>query len=331
MDPLSDVVAAMRIGQPLSSRVTHHAPFGWQLPAVDSVGFHVVLSGRCWLLPPTGDPIALRPGDIVLLPEGSAHGLADDPATPLRSAPAPSGRAPKPDPATGPPAPATGPRPKTELLCGTYLLDRSRSHPMLDDLPQVVHLPAPETRHTPVGAIVDLLDAEVVGNRPGRDAMVRALLETLLIHALRDHFNHVGTGWSAALNDPALAVALSAIHSSPGHGWTVAELAVHAGLSRAGFARRFNDLIGRTPIAYLTWWRMTLAARQLRDADATLATVARQAGYASEFAFAHAFKKEFGCPPGKFRKKYWSQDTHRQPSDDTPTGMTASRGSLPSG
>lgn len=313
MDLLSDVVAAMRIGQPLSSRVTHQAPFGWQLPAVDSAGFHVVLAGRCWFLPPCGDPIELRPGDIVLLPGGCAHGLADDPATPLRPAPTSL------SPASNPPAPASGPRPKTELLCGAYLLDRTRSHPMLADLPQVIHVPAPASRHTAAGAIVDLLEAEVVGDRPGRDAMVRALLDTLLIHVLRNQFNQADTGWSAALNDPALAAALSAIHGSPAHGWTVAELAVRAGLSRAGFARRFSDLIGRTPISYLTWWRMTLAARQLRDTDTTLAAIAREAGYASEFAFAHAFKSEFGCPPGRFRKKYRTQETHIRPSGDTPT------------
>ncbi|WP_246829681.1 helix-turn-helix transcriptional regulator [Nocardia transvalensis] len=75
------------------------------------------------------------------------------------------------------------------------------------------------------------------------------------------------------------------------------------GLSRAGFARRFTGLVGRPPIEYLTWWRMTLAARQLRDTDSPMPVIARRSGYASEFAFAHAFKNEFGCPPGQFRKR----------------------------
>jgi AraC-like DNA-binding protein len=48
---------------------------------------------------------------------------------------------------------------------------------------------------------------------------------------------------------------------------------------------------------------MTTAARLLRDADAPLSTVARQVGYTSEFAFANAFKREFGAAPGKYRKR----------------------------
>ncbi|MGY1945123.1 AraC family transcriptional regulator [Nocardia asiatica] len=301
MDPLSDVVAAMRIGEPHSGRVSHYAPFGWQFPAFDAAGFHVVLAGTCWFLPPAADPIALRPGDIVLLPGGSTHGLADDPATPLRPA-ATSLRRVNPRPSR--PDPPSEPRSETVLLCGAYLLDRSRSHPMLADLPAVIHLPAPETRHTPVGAIVDLLDGELTVDRPGHDAMLRSLLDALLLHILRRWLDRrADSGWSAALHDPAIAAALSAIHGSPGHGWTVAELAAHAGISRAGFARRFTELIGRPPIAYLTWWRMTLAARQLRDTDTPLTVIARDAGYASEFAFAHAFKTEFGHPPGRYRRK----------------------------
>lgn len=290
----------MRIGEPHSGRVSHYAPFGWQFPAVDAAGFHVVLSGTCWFLPPAADPIALRPGDIVLLPGGCANGLADDPATPLRPA-SESLRRVNPRPSRPDPASESGA--ETVMLCGAYLLDRSRSHPMLADLPEVVHLPAPETRHTPIGAIVDLLDGELAVDRPGHAAMLRSLLDALLLHILRGWLDRqAGTGWSAALHDPVVTAALSAIHSSPGHGWTVAELATHARISRAGLARRFTNLIGRPPIAYLTWWRMTLAARQLRDTDTPLTVIARDAGYASEFAFAHAFKNEFGCPPGQFRR-----------------------------
>ena len=75
-----------------------------------------------------------------------------------------------------------------------------------------------------------------------------------------------------------------------------------AGLSRAAFARRFAALVGQPPLTYLTWWRMTLAARLLRSGDAPLATVARKVGYTSEFAFANAFKREYGLAPGGFRR-----------------------------
>jgi AraC-like DNA-binding protein len=193
------------------------------------------------------------------------------------------------------------------MLCGAYLLDRSRAHPLLGDLPEVIHLPARVGHHPGLRAAVDLLGGELEQPRPGGDAMLPALLDVLLLHILRAWFDEqsahgAATGWAAALRDPAVAAGLRAIHGDPGRPWTVEELAFQAGLSRAAFARRFAALVGQPPQAYLTWWRMTLAARLLRDSDAPLATVARKVGYTSEFAFAHAFKREYGLAPGGFRR-----------------------------
>ena len=207
----------------------------------------------------------------------------------------------------GPPTGQTdGSAAATVMLCGAYLLDRSRAHPLLDDLPEVIHLPARVGRHPGLRAAVDLLGGELEQPRPGGDAMLPALLDVLLLHVLRAWFDeqsaHAATGWAAALRDPAVAAGLRAIHSDPGRQWTVAELAAQAGLSRAAFARRFAALVGQPPQAYLTWWRMTLATRLLRDGDAPLATVARKVGYTSEFAFAHAFKREYGLAPGGLRR-----------------------------
>ncbi len=82
----------------------------------------------------------------------------------------------------------------------------------------------------------------------------------------------------------------------------MATLAAEAGLSRAPFARRFALMIGQPPLGHLTWWRMTTAARLLRTSDAPLRSIAAQVGYTSEFAFAHAFKRTHGTPPGLYRR-----------------------------
>jgi AraC-like DNA-binding protein len=195
----------------------------------------------------------------------------------------------------------------TVMLCGGYLWDRSRAHPLLSSLPEVIHLPARMGRHPGLHAVVGLLGDELEQSRPGGDAMRYALLDLLLLHILRAWFEQQSgdgdaPGWAAALRDPGVAAALRAVHSDPGRQWTVEELAGQAELSRAAFARRFAGLVGRPPLAYLTWWRMTLAARHLRDSDAPLAAVARKVGYTSEFAFAHAFKREYGSAPGAFRR-----------------------------
>jgi AraC-like DNA-binding protein len=174
-------------------------------------------------------------------------------------------------------------------------------HPLVHDLPEVIHLsPTEELR-----AAVGLLTAELERPRLGTDAVVPALLEMLLLYLLRRWYAEqpaAPTGWAAALRDPVTAAALHAMHEEPGRPWTVATLAAHAGLSRAPFARRFNAVVGRPPLAYLTWWRMTVAARLLRDSDATVATVARRVGYASEFAFATAFRRRHGSAPGRYRR-----------------------------
>jgi AraC-like DNA-binding protein len=132
------------------------------------------------------------------------------------------------------------------------------------------------------------------------------LLDTLLLYMLRAWFDEqpmeVATGWAAALNDPPTTAALRAIHRDPAHPWTVAALAAEAGLSRAPFARRFNDLVGQPPLTYLTWWRMITASRLLRASEAPLSLVAAQVGYTSEFAFANAFKRPYGIAPGRYRR-----------------------------
>jgi AraC-like DNA-binding protein len=297
VDVLSDAVTAMRTGEPHSRRTRLAGPFARRFPAVAGAGFHVVLQGSAWLHPGGGDPVELRVGDVAFLPHGGAHGLADDPTTPL------------PREASDLPLSGSGddaaPGASTVLLCGAYLLQRA--HPVLDELPELVHLPTTVGRHPGLRAAVDLLGAELDRPRPGADAMITALLDVLLLQILRAWLaDRAGaaqpTGWAAALADPPVAAALRAIHAEPARDWTVADLGARAGLSRSAFARRFAALVGRPPLAYLTWWRLTLAARRLRAGDAPLAAVAREVGYGSEFAFAAAFKREFGTPPGAYRR-----------------------------
>ena len=270
MDVLSDAVAAMRTGRPHSNLVRHPKPYRRDFPAADGAGFHIVLRGACALTVAAGPEIILRPGDVAFLPWGAAHGLSGA---------------------------------DTELLCGAYLHDRSQIHPLLADLPEVIHLPAEVGRQAELRAAIDLLRAEVHAARPGADAMIPALLEILLLQILRAWSAGAGTGWARALRDPAVATALRAIHGDVARPWTVAELAAEAGLSRAALARRFGALTGRPPLTYLTWWRMTVAAGLLRGGDAPLAAVARRVGYTSEYAFAHAFKRVLGLPPGVYRAR----------------------------
>ncbi|HEY0002299.1 MAG TPA: AraC family transcriptional regulator [Actinoplanes sp.] len=310
MDVLSDVITVMRTGRPRSARLAWHAPWAQEFASVPgAAGFQVILQGPCWLIRPGAEPVPLAAGDVVFRPHGRGHTLADNPSTrPVTEACDPN------DPralqryATGTVGePAGAGIPATVTLCGAYELDPARAHPLLHDLPDLIHLPAHLGRHPELRATVDLLAAELERPRLGTDAIVPALLDTLLLHILRAWLGQqptpaVATGWASALNDPTTAAALQAMHREPARPWTVASLAAEAGLSRAPFARRFTALLGQPPLTYLTWWRMTTAARLLQESDAPLGVIAAQVGYTSEFAFATAFKRRHGIAPGRYRR-----------------------------
>lgn len=302
MDVLTDALAAMRTGQTRSARTEVHAPWGLRFPAVGGTTFHVLLRGRCWLLPADGDPVEMAVGDVTLLRHGNSVALADDPATPLQDFRPAAWR---PGQTIGR-VDVEGPGERSLVICGAYRLGRTRPHPLLAQLPDLLLLRASETPG--LARTVALLGEELEDARPGQAGVVPALVDALLLLILRGWIERSARddatlGWPGALTDAAIGGALADLHDDPGRAWTVAELGDRVGLSRSAFAQRFTALVGEPPLTYLTWWRMTLAGRLLRESDAPLSAVATRVGYASEFAFAKAFKREFGIAPGRYRRE----------------------------
>nr|WP_063779209.1 AraC family transcriptional regulator [Kibdelosporangium sp. MJ126-NF4]CEL14494.1 Transcriptional regulator, AraC family [Kibdelosporangium sp. MJ126-NF4]CTQ88859.1 Transcriptional regulator, AraC family [Kibdelosporangium sp. MJ126-NF4] len=280
MDILSDVIAVTRTGEPRSAKITWRAPWShWFGPVAGAAGFQVILHGSCWLVRPGHPALELREGDVLFLAHGQGHTLTDSP----------------PD---GEPSPTGS---QTVTVCGAYELDPTRAHPLLLTLPEVIHLPA--QLGIDLRLALELLSAELTEPGLGSAALIPALLESMLVYILRTWFDtdESTTGWAPALRDPVVATALHTMHEDPAHPWTVATLAAKAGLSRAPFARRFASTVGQPPLTYLTWWRMTIASQLLRETAQPLAKIAAKVGYQSEFAFAAAFKRHFGTPPGKYR------------------------------
>jgi AraC-like DNA-binding protein len=135
--------------------------------------------------------------------------------------------------------------------------------------------------------------------------LLRRLADILLIQAIRVHIasgNCGETGWLRALADKQVGAALESMHKSIGQHWTVAALAASAGMSRSAFALRFKELVGETPLEYLTRWRIYQAAMLLREGDKTLIDVAHSIGYDSDGAFNKAFKRIMGATPGDYRR-----------------------------
>lgn len=312
VDVLSDLLHRARASNAIVRKTILPPP--WSITLADQVPLSAVASlegsTSITLQPAGGRPAAaaastLRAGDIALI-KGGAYTMADDPGTPSQvvirdGIKHVAGNGPGLAPMIG--ARTWGDRQPgaVVMLNGIYRLHGSAGDRLLSLLPDVTIVPAgPDTR----GAL-DLLSAEAERDEPGQDAVLNRLLDLVLVIALRSWGASAPAGlptWLGAVTDPAIGAALALVHADPRHGWTTAALASQAGLSRAAFSARFTRLVGEPPIAYLTGWRMTLAADLLRDTDATVEAVAREVGYQNPFAFSNAFKRTHGRGPKAWRK-----------------------------
>jgi AraC-like DNA-binding protein len=158
------------------------------------------------------------------------------------------------------------------------------------------------------------LAAEAVRDGPGQEAYLDRLVDLLLLDFLRTWFDRPGNSpsWWAAESDALVGPALRLMYNNPSHRWTVANLAAAVGTSRATFARRFAALVGEPPMAFLTAWRLALAADALESSEATVAAVARQVGYSTAFALSTAFKRAHGLSPAAYRaKRTWPPGSPR--------------------
>jgi AraC-like DNA-binding protein len=189
----------------------------------------------------------------------------------------------------------------TEFLVGTYRVQGEISRRLLDALPVLLVLPG--------GVDVPLagfLADEALKDQPGQAVVIDRLLDVLIVAVVRTWFsreNARAPKWYTALSDPVVGKALRVIHDRPDQPWTVETLAKDAGVSRAAFARRFVSLTGEPPMAYLTSWRLGLAADLLCEPDITIAEVAQRVGYGSAFALSAAFKRERGISPQQHRDR----------------------------
>ncbi|GAA3924780.1 AraC family transcriptional regulator [Actinoplanes auranticolor] len=291
MDSISEVIGAIHAGRPSASRVHMYGAWGMRLPRIQGIGFHVVLHGAGWLVPESGRPVPLRAGDVALVPYGKSHGLShtdEDGIHRLAPLELPTAR--------------HGTMPADfEVILGCYRLDHGQLHRFLRDLPPVIVAPLDPERHVQRRALIDLLTAEVSQELPGTGVTRPALVDLVLVDALRHVADRSGPDGGDTVADRGIAAALREIHAVPQQQWTVQRLGEIAGMSRSVFKRRFTAQVGRPPMTYLIDWRLNRGARLLRETKAPLATIARQVGYSSEYAFANAFRRKFGVAPGRFR------------------------------
>jgi AraC-like DNA-binding protein len=264
--------------------------------------FHIVARGSCWVMSDDGARHSAGEGDVIVLPYGDRHTIGG--AAPADSVPINSLL----DPLPWRDLPLLrhgGGGDRTELVCGYLYSEDPLFDPALRALPCafVVHLPDGAGAGWVKASITYALEHSEPSNASG-NAISTRLPELVLIEVLRAHLASAPAadhGWLAALRDPVLAPALSFLHADPARKWTVAELAANAAVSRSVLDDRFRQVLGRSPIRYLTEWRMHLADDLLASTDMGVVGIARRVGYDSEEAFSRAFKRERGLSPSHWR------------------------------
>lgn len=284
------------------------APWSVRIADEATVGLVLVTTGSCVLTGPAGQRVPLAAGDVAVVRgprpyeladvAGRAVGVVVEPGQVCRTLDAGMGVDLQPDRSWG------NRRPGLEAGCtfvaAAYELPGQVSGRLLDALPELVVLPAPQVRP----GLVEALAAELVRAEPGADAVVDRYVDLVLVSAVRAWFAQPGSEpprWWTAQSDPLVASVLALMHDRPDAPWTLATFADRVGYSRAGLSRRFSAAVGRSPISYLTAWRLDLAAELLVAGRDPVEVVAHTVGYANPFAFSTAFKRQHGCSPRHYR------------------------------
>jgi AraC-like DNA-binding protein len=277
--------------------------WGFRFLGYEHAHFGVISRGACWLsLDEIDKPLRLTEGDCWLLPRGHQHILRDRPASGVRAyeeiISGKTGGVLRHDGGEGP---------ATTIIVGNFTFDGHSGKWLTDLLPELITFRMDQGRSSAMEAILRILSLESGTESMGSVVVISRLADILFVQAVRAHAAQAGSsesGWLRGIGDRQLSTALTAMHEAINRQWTVASLASVAGMSRSGFASRFREVLGETPLEYLTRWRIHRASQMLREEDMKIVNVAGQVGYESEGAFSRVFKKATGMAPGKYRKSF---------------------------
>ncbi|GAA0963892.1 AraC family transcriptional regulator [Frigoribacterium faeni] len=300
MDVLSEVLDASGVRGSAGARIAAGGDWGVEWLRDRDAVVYAVTAGIAWLTLDGEAPRLLMTGDVVILTAGAAHSLSSEPGADIHSC----------DVAAAADARRHGGvlrlgdgDVQTQVLGASYSHDPAGSTPVFALLPPVVHLGAHQLGPT-LTDVVRLLGREISHPGLATDLLLDRLVDVLLIEILRTWLASsptIDASWWGVLRDPLLLRAVTRIHEAPGHPWTTEALAREVATSKQTLVRRFSAFAGTTPGAYLTRWRMDLAAHRLRDTDDTLDEIAADVGYTSVYAFSRAFSRERSLPPGRYR------------------------------
>lgn len=308
LDVLSDVLSRLAIKGTLYFRTSFTSPWGVEVPPFENVArFHYAARGECLVrVAGATEIVSLAQGDLLIIPHGAGHSLfcaktEDDAILHLDRVLEESGYA-------GDGVLVYGGEPSddrpTQLICGHISFAPDARHAIFERLPPYIHIRSYGASSASwMEATLRAIGEETGQARLGADLIALKMSEVIFAQAIRTFIEseaaeNVGLSGFA---DPNIARALTAFHKHPSVTWSVESLAREAGLSRTGFAQRFVQKMGVTPMQYLTNWRVQLAREALAIGHISTLDAAEMAGYASEAAFARVFKKDVGMTPAAYR------------------------------
>src|SRR5262245_50550989 len=279
------------------------APWAMSLPADGYARFHFIERGGAWLrVDGAKQATPLASGDLVILPHGNGHVLADSPKT----KPVPINRLIKGKANSPCSVRHGGGGAQTLMACGSFQFEYVGTNPLLSVLPPLIHIRGGRGQPDEwVEPTRKMLAYEARHPRPGSETLIARLIDIILVQAVRvcvEAQPYDQAGWLGALRDPQIGAALGLIHREPHQNWSVSALAREVAMSRSIFAAKFSSLVGAPPLTYLTRWRLWQASRLLAEGNLSVRETALRVGYESEAAFSKAFKRHFGQSPLAYRR-----------------------------
>ena len=290
MDALSRILQRLQLRAEILAHVAYCGHWAVDTSGKRMASFHLIQRGNCWLHVEGRAPQLLNAGDFVLFPHDSPHIVSSGPEITediVVNRPEPDQEG-----------------PATQMLCGYFEFQSRAMWPLLDGLSPVVVIDLASSMELgDTQRLLQLIIHELSVEQPGNKEVIDKLAYVLFVHVLRSEMRRGQTaGLLAALNDPKVGQALNLIHFDPSAPWSLEQLARKVGISRSSFAERFRDLVGESPMRYLTAWRMQQAVDLLTQGDLSVSAVAEACGYQSEVAFRKAFRSVVGKTPGEVRQ-----------------------------
>jgi AraC-like DNA-binding protein len=300
IDVLADVLDTLRFRGSIFFRSRLAAPWGMSLSKLKNPRFHIALNGDCYIGVDADKSkvINLQHMDIVMLPHGEMHWIADRPGrklTPSEQA----GDACE----LGMPLFQKG-EITNKLICGLIDYEKDLLHPILDSLPSALHFSGIQ-KNDSIWMTVLLIDAEMEKEQTNQTSIIDRLTEVLFMQLLNKYMseNEEITGFFAALHDKRIHRALELIHRRTQHPWTLDTLVEQVNMSRATLIRQFKHTVGVPPMRYLLNWRMTKAYHLLKQSNSTVGQIAEEVGFSTARTLTKSFQRHFGLTPSELRRK----------------------------